>query len=95
MMLLKTSVCLSKSTELLVFMVAVRNYITSKFVTPGNVDSNCYLNLITLEIVNTHFGSRSILLEAKFQQQPDPELKALMASIDIALPRKIEEKQSL
>lgn len=70
--LLKTSVCVSKSTELLEFLVAVRTYITTKFVTPGIIESNCYLSLITLEIVNNSFGSRSALLEVKLQPQPDP-----------------------
>ena len=93
-LVLKTSVTLVKTTELLGFMVTVRNYITARFVTPGNVDSNCYLNLITLEIVNSHFGSRSGLLELKLQQSPDPELRTLMTSIDIELPRLLEEKKS-
>jgi|JI6StandDraft_1071083.scaffolds.fasta_scaffold05190_15 hypothetical protein len=70
MMLLRTSVCLIKSTELLAFMIVVKNYITVRFVLPGNIDSNCYLTLITLEVVNNYFGGRSSMLDTNPQPQP-------------------------
>jgi hypothetical protein len=78
MSVLKTAVCLSKTNELLVFMLIVRNYITARFVTPGNIDANCYLNLITLEIVNTYFASRNNLLDLTKLSQTETELKVFL-----------------
>lgn len=93
LLLLKTSVCVCHSNDLIGFLGAVRVFITSKFVLPGNVDSNCYLNLITLEIVNSYFGNRSTLFETRSQPQSELELKALLNAVVVEPPRKIEEKQ--
>lgn len=83
MAVLKTSVCLCRNLQLMLFFLAVKNFITSRYVQPGSVDSNCPLNLVSLEIANMKFPGRANFMDASKYPSVELDFRIFLEEVEI------------
>lgn len=83
MVVLKTSVCICRNLQLMMFFITVKNFITSRYVQPGVIDPNCPLNLVCLEIANMKFPGKTNFMDATKYPSIELDLRIFLEEIEV------------